>query len=79
MFFHRDCFLLPFIPFSLKSVHTPLPPISQGFSGDRVLLWGLMHRNLESSERSLQALLGMRDGLLSLTAPCCKSHLVKSC
>lgn len=34
-----------------------------------------MHRKLKSSKRSLQALLGMRDGLLSLTPPCCKSHL----
>ena len=50
--------MLPFIPFSLKSVHIPLPPISQGFPGDFVLLWGLMQGKLESSKRSLQALSG---------------------
>lgn len=70
------CSLLPFIHFSLKSVCIPLPHISQAFPDDCVLLWGLMQGKCESSKRSLRALSGMRDGLLSFTLPCCKSHLV---
>lgn len=70
------CSLLPFIHLSLKSVCIPLPHISQAFPGGCVLLWGLMQGKCESSKRSLRALSGMRDGLLSFTLPCCKSHLV---
>lgn len=70
------CSLLPFIHFSLKSICISLSPISQAFPGDHVLLWGLTQWKCESSKRSLQALSGMRDGLLSFTPPCCQSHLV---
>lgn len=68
MFFHCDilCFLL--YPFLCKvSIHpcSLFPKIFLVI----VLLWGLMQGKLESMKRSLQAVLGLRHGLLSLTPP----------